>query len=105
MKRAIWLLAACGSSGSQPHDAPPMIDASPDAPPDVAIDAPKVMGDGPDVGFDLPKAALRANMRVSGGNWMDVGPADLSCLGTASGDQATTVTVTAAAVVKDFQSG
>ena len=74
------LAAACGS---------------PDAPPD----APK------DVGFNKPTAGVRANTEVSSNNWMDLGPADLSCLNTASTDMPTSVAVTLHSSVKDFQSG
>jgi hypothetical protein len=76
---SLILLAACGSSGTTPKP-----------------DAPK------NIGFNKPLAALHANMQ-SGSTVTDLGPADLSCLGTASADQATTVAVTLATVVKDFQ--
>jgi hypothetical protein len=39
------------------------------------------------------------------GTWMEVGPADLTCLNTPSSDMATTVAVTLNSVVDDFQSG
>jgi hypothetical protein len=61
--------------------------------------------DAGDTGFRRPTAALRANKEVSDNNWVDQGAADLSCLGTPSSDQATTVAVTLSTVVKDFQSG
>jgi hypothetical protein len=67
---------ACGGDGSTP-------------PPDVPAQ---------DIGFNKPTAALRANT-----NNMDAGPADLACLGTASPDQATTVDVSLATTVRDFQ--
>lgn len=73
------LLAACGSSSTTPK-----------------VDAAK------DIGFNKPTAALHANMSVSG-TITDLGPADLSCLGTASADQATTVAVSLATTIKDFQ--
>lgn len=57
-----------------------------------------------DIGFNKPTAALHANMApAGGGSPVDLGPADLSCLGTASGDAATTVAVSLATAVKDFQ--
>ena len=57
-----------------------------------------------DIGFNKPTAALHANMQASGGGSpVDLGPADLSCLGSASADQATTVAVSLATAVKDFQ--
>ncbi len=55
-----------------------------------------------DIGFNKPTAALHANMAQSG-TVVDLGPADLSCLGTASADVATTVSVALTAVVEDFQ--
>jgi len=81
---AFTLLAACSSKTNAP-----MVDAK-------------------DVGFDKPTASLHANMEVTTGGtdtWMDLGPADLSCLGTASTDMPTAVQVTYTTVVKDFQSG
>ncbi len=100
------VLAACGGSNNK----------SPDA------------AAAKDVGFNKPTAALHANKQIgkcstttsmtcSGSGdcpntetctnlvWTDQGAADLSCLGTASTDTATTVTVTFTTVVKDFQSG
>jgi hypothetical protein len=74
-------LAACGGGDSK----------------QPTVDAPK------DIGFKQPTAALHANMTPSGGAPMDLGPADLSCLGTTSGDMATTVAVALATTVKDFQ--
>jgi hypothetical protein len=77
---AMFCLAACG--GSTPK-------------PDAAVD----------IGFNKPTAALHANNEVSSGMWMDLGVADLTCLGTPSDDQATTVAVTLNTKVKDFESG
>jgi hypothetical protein len=57
-----------------------------------------------DVGFNKPTKGLKANSQT-GGSWMELGPADLSCLGTPSSDMATTVAVTLNTIVKDFQSG
>jgi hypothetical protein len=57
-----------------------------------------------DNGFNKPDKPLMANME-SGGVWTEIGPADLSCLGTPTDDQATAVEVTLNAIVKDFQSG
>ena len=59
--------------------------------------------DAPDVGFDKPTMAIHANTQGSDGTWTDVGLADLSCLGSASDDQATTVAVALSTVVLDFQ--
>ena len=55
-----------------------------------------------DIGFNKPSTSLHANMDVSG-TVVDLGPADLSCLGTASADVATTVPVVLTTTVKDFQ--
>jgi len=57
-----------------------------------------------DVGFNKPTAGLKANSQ-SGSTWSELGPADLTCLNTASSDMATTVAVTLNTVIKDFQSG
>jgi len=78
---SICVLVACGGS-STPK-------------PDAAVD----------IGFNKPTASLHANTEVSDHNWMDLGPADLTCLGTPSSDEATTVAVTLNGIVKDFQSG
>jgi len=74
-------LAACGDDGGKP--------ATPDA--------------ARDIGFNRPTAALKANKEM-GGAYMELGPADLSCLGTAANDPATTVAVSLATKVRDFQS-
>jgi hypothetical protein len=73
---AFVLLAACGGDTSGP---PPK-----------------------DIGFEKPKAALHANSTTAG-VVTDLGPADLSCLGTPSADVPTTVAVTLGTTVKDFQ--
>jgi hypothetical protein len=57
-----------------------------------------------DVGFNKPTKGLKANSQDNG-TWTELGPADLSCLGTPSADMATTVAVSLNTVVKDFQSG
>lgn len=67
--------AACGGDGGT-------------TPPDAAVD----------IGFNKPAASLKANMGD-----MEVGAADLGCLGTPANDPATTVTVTLATTVRDFQ--
>jgi hypothetical protein len=58
-----------------------------------------------DIGFNTPTVTLKANMEVSEDNWMEIGPADFSCLNTASNDEASTVEVTLMTKVNDFQSG
>jgi hypothetical protein len=75
------VLAACGGSSSKPM---------PDAP------------SGP-VGFSPPKDSLKVCLNASGCMDSELTPADLSCLDTASTDQATTVAVTLNTVVLDFQ--
>src|SRR5215212_1960444 len=52
-----------------------------------------------DIGFNKPTAALKAN-----DNNLELGPADLTCLGTASTDMATMPAMTTlSTTVKDFQ--
>lgn len=72
----LTLAAACGG-GDNP---PPPADAA------------------PDIGFTKPTAALKANMGAT-----EVGPADFTCLGTATGDQPTAAAVTLTTTVRDFQ--
>lgn len=69
-------VAACGDDGGTMP--------TPDAPPDI--------------GFNKPTAALKAN-----NNEVEVGPADLTCLNTPTADQATTVAVALETTVRDFQ--
>ncbi len=78
---SLALLAACGSSSKPKPDA------------------------AKDIGFNKPTASLHANTAstTSGAPPVDLGPADLTCLGTASADQPTTTAVTLATAVKDFQ--
>lgn len=77
------LLVACGGDdGDKPADAP-----------------------AKDIGFNKPTAALRGNMEMGNDNWVEVGAADLSCLGMPNADVATTVEVTVNTKVTDFQSG
>jgi hypothetical protein len=78
---AICFLVACGGSS---HSEP-----------DAAVD----------IGFNKPTASLHANTEVSKGMWMDLGPADLTCLDTPSSDESTTVAVTLNGIIKDFESG
>jgi hypothetical protein len=58
-----------------------------------------------DIGFNTPTVTLKANMEMSEDNWVEVGPADFSCLNTASSDAASTVEITLNTKVNDFQSG
>ena len=75
-------LAACGGNDPAP---------TPDAP--AAID----------LGLNKPTKSLKANMDPGGNTWVELGAANLSCLGTPSGDVATTVGVTLNLKVLDFQ--
>src|SRR5690606_10625950 len=52
-----------------------------------------------------PTVTLKANEEVAEDQWMEVGDADLSCLGTPSADMPSTVAVTLTTKVADFQSG
>ena len=80
------VLAACRFDVPQVPDALVVVDASPP-------------GDAPvDIGFTNPAAPLKANASN-----VEVGPADLSCLGTPASDPATTIVVTLATTVRDFQ--
>jgi len=74
-------LAACGGEA--------------DPEPDAAVD----------IGFNTPTVSLKANKEIAEDSWMELGPANLACLGTASADVATSVAVTLNLAVKDFQSG
>ena len=64
----------------------------------VPVDAPR------DIGFTKPKAALKANKETAPDVWTEMGPANLGCLGTPANDQPTTVAVSLATKVRDFQS-
>ncbi len=77
---ALFLLCAHATACDDGGERPP-------------ADAPMV-----DIGFNKPTATLKANDKG-----MELGPADLSCLGTPLIDPATTVAVTLEATVKDFQ--
>ncbi|MCW5804227.1 MAG: hypothetical protein KIT31_17780 [Deltaproteobacteria bacterium] len=74
--------AACGDDGGAAPDAPPK-----------------------DIGFNKPTKSLKGNREVADNQWMELGPADLACLGTPSADAATTVDVALSTKVTDFQSG
>src|SRR3982750_4663052 len=75
------LVIACGGGESTTPDAPVV-----------------------NVGFNKPTAPLAANTEVSDDNWMELGVADMECLNTPNDDAATTVAVSLATVVRDFQS-
>lgn len=77
------LLGACGDDGGT---AP--VDAKPE-----------------DRGFNKPTAPLMANNEEGDNNWVEKGPADLSCLGMPSADAPTAAAITVNTKVTDFQSG
>jgi hypothetical protein len=82
---SLSVLVACGGGGSSGDK--PAIDSGPK-----------------DIGFSNPVGTLKANREVSTNEWMEIGEADLSCLGTPANDPPTTVTVSLSTVVNDFQS-
>lgn len=82
---SLVFVVACGGGGES-GDTP-----TPDAPPK-------------DIGFNKPTATLKANVETGEDMWMEAGAADLTCLGTPAADQATTVEVSLATKVLDFQS-
>ena len=57
----------------------------------------------PDIGFAMPTEITQAYVYDDG--WVDMGPADWSCLGAPANDPPTTVAVTLAGSVADFQTG
>lgn len=84
--------AACGDDGGS---------TTPDAPPK-------------DIGFTRPTASLKANNdlgddpatpQVEKNRWVELGPANLSCLNTPSADEASANPVVVDTIVTDFQSG
>ncbi|HTJ47013.1 MAG TPA: hypothetical protein VL463_33155 [Kofleriaceae bacterium] len=82
---ALCLVPACGGSSNNNADAGP-----PDA------------GPLTNIGFTLPTKATHANMEISDKNWMDLGLADWSCLGTASTDAPMQADMTLTGQVVDF---
>lgn len=79
----VTLAAACGDDGGS---------TTPDAP-------------AKDIGFNKPTAPLMANNEVSEDSWVELGPANLACLGTPSDAPTSTVPITINTRVTDFQSG
>jgi hypothetical protein len=75
-------MAACGGDDG----------ATPDAPDDES-------------GFTTPTVTLKANKELAEDSWMEIGPANLACLNTASTDTATATAITLNTKVTDFQSG
>ena len=64
----------------------------------------KAAPDAPlDIGFNKPTMSLHANMQTGTTTFVDLGPADLSCLGTPSSDMPTTEAITLDTTVQDFQ--
>src|SRR5688572_31895378 len=93
------VLGACGGGSSSGIDATEP-DPRPDAADPLPFDAPEAIN----AGFVRPMQTLRANTEVEPGVWMEVGPADLACLGP-DPDPPTTIAVSLAVTVRDFQSG
>ncbi|MBE7448557.1 MAG: hypothetical protein HS111_06635 [Kofleriaceae bacterium] len=58
----------------------------------------------PNPGFPVPTAPTKANER-QGGVWTELGPANWSCLNTASTDQPSTQTISMSGLIEDFQTG
>ncbi|HEY5937142.1 MAG TPA: hypothetical protein VIU61_20970, partial [Kofleriaceae bacterium] len=81
---SLLVAAACGGGSDTP-----------------SVDAPSTVSHG----FDKPTAALKANNETSPDVWVELGPANLGCLGTAANDPATTLVVNLTSKVRDFQSG
>ncbi|HEU0034926.1 MAG TPA: hypothetical protein VFQ53_30080 [Kofleriaceae bacterium] len=77
-------LGACGGGGGSTTPDAPVVEGNP--------------------GFARPTAALKANNEDMPDKWVELGPADLTCLGTPANDPATTVAVELSTVVRDFQS-
>ncbi len=67
--------------------------------------APKPDSGMRDIGFSRPIAPLKANQEMAEDEWVELGPADLSCLNTPANDVASTVEVTIPTKVTDFQTG
>lgn len=78
---SLFAVAACGDDGATP------------TPPDAAEK---------DIGFNRPLAALKANEPM-GDTYREIGPANMTCLGTPANDPPTTVAVEITATVRDFQ--
>jgi hypothetical protein len=79
---SLLTMAACGGDDG----------ATPDAPDDES-------------GFTTPTVTLKANKELAEDSWMEIGPANLACLNTASTDTATATAITLNTKVTDFQSG
>jgi hypothetical protein len=80
---SLLVAAACGGGDSPAADAPPAVSH----------------------GFDKPTAPVKANNEMSPDNWVELGPANLTCLNTPAADTPTTLAVNLMTTVKDFQSG
>lgn len=78
----------CGGDDDGGDDDTPAVDAAVSANP----------------GFVPPEGPTTA-WNSEGGQWVEVGPADWSCLGTPSDDQPTAAEVTLSGPVEDFQTG
>ncbi len=78
-------LTACGDDGGSSGT-------------DAGIDAAELANPG----FPVPTAVTKANNEV-GGQWMEVGDADWSCLNTPSADAASTQAIALSGKIRDFQ--
>lgn len=67
-----------------------------DPKPDAAVEV---------LGFAPPTKSLKANIEMGENNWVEAGPADLSCLNTPTADVATTMPSQLMTNVEDFQTG
>jgi hypothetical protein len=83
------LLAACGGGGGSDGD-----------------DTGSGSGDAKvtDIGFNKPTGALKANHEMSEDVWVELGPANLTCLNTPNSDTPLEQAVTVTGEIKDFQS-
>ena len=82
---SLMVAAACGGSSSNNN-----VDASP---PDAPLT---------NIGFTLPTKATHANMSTGSNTWMDLGPADWTCLNMASTDVPRTAADVLTGQVQDF---
>jgi hypothetical protein len=110
-------IAACGGSSdpAAPDGAPvdsALVDSAPPVDTRSVTDAaPVCPGSGdagvafdPAAGFAMPGAYTRAYLEMQG-QWLDQGEADWSCLGSSDDAVATTVAVTVAGTLEDYQTG
>lgn len=97
MKRVVMLLSVCSLALGCGDDGA----GSPDA--NAAVGCPSAQ-DPANPGFFCPTALATAWDEV-GGTWMDLGPANFSCLNTPSTDVPTAVDINLTGEIRDFQEG